>query len=136
MKIGPCLVGVCAAAAMAAPAVAQPGWEQATPVEVVLSNFAFTPAELKLTAGQPYRLHLVNRGSAGHSFSAPAFFAASHLDPEDAAALRQGRVELRGGETRDIRLIPALGAYPVQCSHFMHAAMGMKGRIVVESPTE
>jgi plastocyanin len=102
------------------------------PVEIVLSNFEFAPKELHLRQGQSYRLHFVNSGSGGHNFSAPNFFAGAQIDPADAAAITKGGIELAKGETRDVRLKPAAGTYKVKCTHFMHSAFGMKGKITVD----
>lgn len=102
------------------------------PIEIVLSNFKFAPKELHLRQGQSYRLHFVNDGSGGHNFSAPDFFAGAQIDPADAAAISKGGVELAKGETRDVRLKPAAGTYKVKCTHFMHPAFGMKGKIIVD----
>ena len=102
------------------------------PVEIVLSNFEFAPKKLHLRQGQSYRLHFVNRGSGGHNFSAPDFFAGAQIDPADTAAITKGGIELAKGETRDVRLKPAVGTYKVKCTHFMHSAFGMKGKITVD----
>ena len=102
-----------------------------TTVEIVLSNFAFTPSALSLHAGQSYRLHVVNHGSGGHNFAAKEFFAAARIAPEDAQLVRGGVIELGKGETRDIRLVPARGTYKVKCTHFLHSSFGMKGEITV-----
>src|SRR5215207_6270873 len=73
-------------AALPAAAGAQaPDWAHAQRVEVQLSNFAFTPSTLHLRAGRPVILHLVNSGSGGHDFTAPKFFAAAQMRPQDRA---------------------------------------------------
>jgi len=130
---------ILAAAVAALPAAIQAqdrngaDWSTAQPVEVVLTNFKFTPKDLHLHHGQAYRLHFVNNGSGGHDFSAPEFFAASDVEPTDGAALKDGRVELAKGETRDVRVIPRTpGEYKVECTHMMHAAFGMRGSITVD----
>jgi plastocyanin len=114
----------------AAPAAA-PAWDQAEQVEIVLSNFAFTPKVLQLHQGRPYRLHFVNKGSGGHNFAAPKFFAAAEVDPADAATVANGTVELAKAGSNSVRLVPAPGTYKVKCTHFMHSAFGMKGVINV-----
>lgn len=116
--------------ALAQPAA--PDWSQAKSVTITLSNFAFDPADLRLVHGQPYRLHFVNTGSGGHNFAAKDFFAAARIDPADAAAIADGKVELEKGQSRDVRLVPATGSYKVKCSHFMHTTLGMKGVIHVD----
>lgn len=109
---------------------AQPASPEVVTVE--LASFSFTPSELALRHGQPYRLHLVNTAGGGHDFSAPEFFAASIIAPEDRAKVAGGRVRLAGKQTVDIALTPqTAGTYKLTCTHFMHGSFGMKGRIVV-----
>jgi uncharacterized cupredoxin-like copper-binding protein len=101
-------------------------------VEVKLSNFDFTPSSLHLRAGRPVVLHLVNVASGGHDFTAPAFFAAAQVRPQDRGALGKGGVELRGGKSVDVALVPKAGRYPLKCSHAFHKTFGMSGRIDVD----
>jgi plastocyanin len=126
---------VCAAmtATLAAARTAEAGadFSAAQKIEVSLSSFAFTPATITLRAGQPYALQLVSRASGGHNFKAPAFFAAAQVSPGDAGKVTGGKVELRGGESTTIHLIPAAGSYKLVCSHFGHGMLGMKGTIIV-----
>ncbi len=129
------LAGGGAAAASPAPtqvADAAVDFTHAETVEVTLSNFAFAPGELHLQAGKPYLLKLVDSASGGHDFSAPAFFAAAALAPADAAKVAKGKIELKGGETVTVGLVPAAGDFPLSCTHFGHGALGMKGKIVVQ----
>jgi uncharacterized cupredoxin-like copper-binding protein len=109
-----------------------PDWANARRVEVKLSSFAFTPSTLHLRAGQPVILHLVNSGSGGHDFTAPGFFAASQVRPQDRATAGKGRVELRGRQSADIALVPRAGRYPLKCSHAFHKTFGMSGQILVD----
>ena len=102
------------------------------PVEIKLTDFRFTPDALQLRQGQPYRLRFVNAGSGGHNFAAPEFFAAAQIDPADAPMVAKGKVEIDKGQTREIRLTPAAGTDKGKCTHFMHSAVGMKGRIAVD----
>ena len=77
---------------------------------------------------------LANQASGGHDFAAPDFFAAATVSPEDRGKIAKGRVALGGGDSVDLRLTaPASrGRYLLRCTHFMHAAFGMKGAIVVD----
>ena len=77
--------------------------------EIVLADFSFTPAALHLKAGQAVTLHFVNRGSGGHNFDAPDFFAAARIDPASAGAVKNGKVELKKGLSADVTLVPAKG---------------------------
>jgi plastocyanin len=98
-------------------------------VEIVLSNFAFTPSTIHLSPGRPYLLHFVNRGSGGHNFAAKDFFAAARITGDVPPG---GVVELGKGESRDVALVPAAGRYKVKCTHFFHSGLGMKGKVIVE----
>lgn len=98
-------------------------------VEVQLSSFDFTPSTIRLTAGRPVVLHLVNGGSGGHNFAAPEFFAAAR---GVSGPVRRGRVEVSGHQSADITLTPARGTYRLRCTHTLHSAFGMTGEIVVE----
>jgi len=102
------------------------------PIEVMLANFDFTPPVLHLRAGRPYRLTLTDVASGSHDYSAPAFFAAARVAPQDAAKVAGGEVELKGGESKTIHVIPAAGRYKVVCTHLGHMLLGMKGEIVVD----
>lgn len=118
---------------VSSPALAQGAdWGQAAPVTVTLSSFHFDPATLRLHAGQPIVLHLVNGGSGGHNFSAPEFFAAAEIRAQDQASVQKGTVEVSGHAAKDIALIPRRGTYKLHCTHMMHSAFGMKGEIVVD----
>lgn len=117
-------------AAFAAPAPAQ-----APPpagVTVRLTSFDFAPSTIRLQAGRPVMLHLVNAASGGHDFSAPAFFAAARIDPGSAGRVRRGGVEVRGRSSVDVRLVPAAGRYRLRCTHLLHSTFGMSGEILVE----
>jgi uncharacterized cupredoxin-like copper-binding protein len=123
--------GACAIPAVARTADPGADFAAAQVVEVSLSNFDFTPSTITLRAGQPYALHLVDRASGGHDFKAPEFFEAAQVASQDSAKVAEGEVELRGGQSATVHLIPAAGTYKLVCSHFGHSMMGMKGTIVV-----
>lgn len=115
--------------AVAGAALAQPA---AQVIKIDLSEYKYSPMEIDLKAGQPYVFHLTNSGSKGHDLSAKAFFATVTLAPGSAAKVKDGDVDLDEGESVDVTLVPQKpGAYEMHCSHFMHAMLGMKGRIVV-----
>jgi plastocyanin len=112
---------------------AAPPPQTATPnvVEVRLQNYEFTPSTVRLAVGQEQVLRLIDvHGS--HSFSAPELFAASRIDPASADRVRDGKVELREGDTVEIRLTPlTAGTYTVHCTHMFHSASGMRGQAIV-----
>jgi plastocyanin len=106
-----------------APAAAQP-----TTMTITMWSFGFAPNPIYLRAGQPVTLTFVNRSGSSHDFVAGPFFANSQILAGDAM---QGMVDLRGHETKTVRLIPRRGTYRAHCSHFMHSMFGMKDTIVV-----
>jgi plastocyanin len=120
-----------AVALFAIPAAASaqaPDWAHAQRVEIQLSSFDFTPSTIHLHAGRPVVLHLVNTASGGHDFTAPAFFAAAQV----RRPVGKGSIEVRGGQSVDVALVPKAGNYPLKCSHAFHKTFGMTGRIVVD----
>lgn len=127
------LVAGCATTRPIEPRIAGPAvdFTSARTVEIRLSNFDFTPSIIGLEAGRPYELKIVNAASGGHDFTAPEFFAASAVAPQDAARIASGQIDLGGGETASIRLVPAVGEFKVVCTHFGHVALGMTGKIIV-----
>jgi plastocyanin len=112
---------------LAAPAAALA--QQPRIVEVQLSSFAYAPDEIRLRAGEPVTLHLVNAGSGGHNFAAREFFAAA---TGVTGPVTDGKVEVGAHASVDVTLTPAAGRYRLRCTHMMHTAMGMSGEIVVE----
>jgi plastocyanin len=112
----------------AAAAAQAPDWAHAQRVEVKLSSFDFTPSTVHLRAGRPVVLHLVNTGSGGHDFTAPAFFRAAQVRGNNV----KGSIELSGHQSVDIALVPKAGTYPLKCSHAFHKTFGMSGQIVVD----
>ena len=98
-------------------------------VEIRLSSFDFAPSQIRLRAGEPVTLHLVNTGRGGHNFSAPQFFAAAR---GVSGPVSRGAVEVGANASADIRLTPARGHYRLRCTHTLHTAFGMTGSITVE----
>jgi uncharacterized cupredoxin-like copper-binding protein len=121
-------------AASAGLATAQPGDARSgqNRIDVKVYSYGFTPQTITLQHGQPYQLHFANASKGDHDFTAKAFFSAAQVTGADARKIDDGKVKLDGGETADVSLVaPAPGTYEFHCSHFFHAAKGMKGQIVV-----
>lgn len=104
---------------------------QPASVPIELTNFKFAPADLHLKAAQPVTLHLENRSGSGHNFVAPQFFETAKVDPQSAALIRNGSIEVKAHQSVDVTVIPAAGNYRVKCTHPFHTAFGMKGTITV-----
>ena len=128
------VVGGCASTHKITPRLAGRGvdFSQATPVEVALSSYRFTPSTVRLKAGRALTLNLVNEASKHHTFTAPEFFAAAKVAPEDAAKIAKGEVELDPHQSVTVHLIPRAGQYKLACTMFGHALLGMRGTIIVE----
>lgn len=110
----------------------EPDWAGARRVEIALSSFKYEPSTIALEHGRPYVLRFVNKADGAHDFVAKRFFAAASIAPAGRAAIRDGAIDVGGGETVEVRLIaPAAGRYDVHCSHFLHSTLGMTGRIEV-----
>ena len=115
--------------ALSAPAFAQ----EATPLTITLSSYAFTPSTITLKSGTTYKLHLVDSVTKDHNFSAPEFFAASIIAPADQSKVKDGAVEVDDGGSVDVTVTPNKpGSYDLECSHFMHSSFGMTGKIIVQ----
>jgi plastocyanin len=98
-------------------------------ITVRLSSFAFDPDHLRLKAGAPVGLRLVNESSGGHDFSAPAFFAASSFPP-GVPAPPDGKVVVGSHQTVEITVVPrTVGVYRLECTHFLHSLFGMHGTV-------
>lgn len=125
-------LSACASTHSVSPAIASStSFSGAQTVEVNLSSFDFTPSEIHFKAGVPYTLHIVNEASGGHDFTAPDFFGAARVAPDDVAQVKNGQIELKGGASATVHLVPAAGTYDLICTHTGHALLGMKGKIVV-----
>ncbi len=111
---------------------AMAGTHHVQQIAIQMSNFAYSPNSIELLSGSQYLLHLVNTSSSGHDFSAPEFFAAGTVAPEDRAKVVDGAVEVEGGATVDVRFTATKpGTYKVRCTHFLHTSFGMTGTAVI-----
>ena len=103
--------------------------QTATPVQTIqLYSYGYNPDPIILTAGQRVTLKFVNRAGKGHDFTAPRFFGSSKIVAGDVG---KGAVELRGGQSASITLVPTAGRYKVHCGKPFHKVMGMRGDIIV-----
>jgi hypothetical protein len=119
---------------LSAPVHAQraPEWRQARDYEVRISGTEIEPREIRLRAGEPLRLRLVNISRQPHSFEAGNFFAAARLRPREAGAVRGGKVVVPAGAERTILLVPRAGRYSARSGNLLRRILGMNSRIVVE----
>ncbi len=95
---------------------------------ITLTSYRFSPGPIYLAGGVPVRLTLVNRSGKGHDFTAPEFFRSARIL---SGQVEGGEVDLDGGESATIDLIPARGTYKVHCGKFGHSMLGMSTMIIV-----
>jgi uncharacterized cupredoxin-like copper-binding protein len=117
------------------PALASAFWPaQAADAEqnlnVILTEFDFTPKNVSLNRGERSRLHLENRGAEMHEFTAPEFFRTADIENPDALNGDLSSVVLQPHETKDVVLVPRqAGHYELLCAD--HDWAGMIGSIEV-----
>jgi len=103
--------------------------QTATPVQTVqLYSYGYGPDPIVLSAGKPVTLNFVNRAGKGHDFTAPKFFTSSKIVAGNVAG---GEVDLYGGESASVTLVPSAGRYKVHCGKPFHKMLGMSGDIIV-----
>jgi plastocyanin len=102
----------------------------AAPVQqILLYSYGYTPSPIVLAAGKPVTLTFVNRAGKSHDFTAPKFFASSRILAGHVA--RGEEIDLSGGQSASVTLIPAAGEFRVRCSKPFHTMLGMSDKIIV-----
>jgi uncharacterized cupredoxin-like copper-binding protein len=120
--------------------VAEADWNKQRTVTVELNEYRYTPEILRLQAGTPYKLELVNRGRAKHYFTAPEFFRAiatrkvqSNHDGEIKAPYFTALEMMANGGQLDLYFVPVhKGSYQVNCTLPGHTEQGMVGNLIIE----
>ena len=142
------LLSACQSAPPAAPAhiangadlVKAADWGRMRTVTVTMDEHNYEPRELRLQAGQPYKIELKNQGEKDHYFTAPEFFksvAWRKLMVNKQAEIKVDYVTatevLKKGGQLDLYVIPVrAGRYPVYCTIDDHRDKGMDGGVIVE----
>jgi uncharacterized cupredoxin-like copper-binding protein len=118
--------------------VASADWSHAQSIDVRLSSFAFSPANLSLARGQAYKLHLVNSSGHTHTFSSDDLFGAVAVQKvqrgvRSQTSIHGNGISLARDEEADLYLVPVRpGTYHIYCSEFMHDIMGMHGTVTIQ----
>jgi len=116
-------------------------WDSAQHLTIELSEFAFTPADMALEAGQPYVITVMNVGAVKHEFTAGDFFGSvAFRKAEDASgefkAPAPHEIEVFAGQEIEMYVIPTTaGSYQLVCEIEGHLEAGMSGTIEVASGT-
>jgi uncharacterized cupredoxin-like copper-binding protein len=123
----------------AAKRVKEADWSKMKTVEVVMKEFSFSPSELTFKAGVPYKLKIVNKGKLKHYFVSEGFFRAiatrkvQSKDGEVKAPYFLA-LEVYPGRSLELFFIPVReGSYKLLCTVPGHKALGMKGKIRIET---
>jgi uncharacterized cupredoxin-like copper-binding protein len=100
-------------------------------LDVVMVDYSFEPDHLTFKHGVRYQLHLQNKGTETHEFTAPVFFATAAIENPDILDNRRSEVTLDPGESKDLFLTPhKRGKYDLRCAD--HDWNGMVGGITVK----
>jgi len=116
-------------------------WDTAQHLTIELSEFAFTPDDIALEAGQPYVITVLNVGAVKHEFTAGDFFGSvAFRKAEDASgefkAPAPHEIEVFAGKEIEMYMIPTTaGRYQLVCEIEGHLEAGMSGTIDVASGT-
>jgi uncharacterized cupredoxin-like copper-binding protein len=112
-------------------------WDTRKELTIELAEMSFTPKDTVLTAGQPYVIAVVNKGTEKHEFTAEDFFSTiAFRKAEDATAEFKApaprEVEVFVGAEIELYLIPTKpGTYDLVCEIEGHFEKGMFGTITV-----
>lgn len=126
-----------------APAIVKAAnWDAMETVTIELEEFSFAPQDLKLKAGQPYKLVLKNIGEKDHYYTAAEFFKNVAWRKVQSPKPHGGEIKApyfsavevyKGGAALELFFIPVTkGTYEVICTIDDHKDKGMHGTITVE----
>ena len=117
-------------------------WEAMETVTVELEDFSYSPQDLKLKAGQPYKLVIKNTGEKDHYYTAGEFFKNVAWRKVQTPKPNGGEIKApyftaveayKGGGTVELFFIPVTkGTYEVHCTIDDHKDKGMHGSITIE----
>ncbi len=116
-------------------------WDTKKTLTIELTEFAFTPKDITLEAGQPYVLEVVNKGTVKHEFTAEDFFRTVATRKAETAESEVkvpffAEIEVFAGKKAEIFLIPLIpGTYDLVCEIEGHFEAGMFGTITVTGQT-
>lgn len=120
--------------------VAAADWNSAREVRIELKDSGFSPRELRLEAGRPYRLTLLNLGVNHHYFNAPEFYASIAAYKANVPRYAEIRADqfssfelYAAGGTMELWFVPLdKGRYRAHCHLGNHAEMGVEGVLIIE----
>lgn len=126
----------------AAAIVKAANWDAMETITVELAEHSFTPQDLKLKAGQPYRLVIKNVGQKDHYYTATEFFKSVAWRKVQTPRPNGGEIKApyftaveaykNGGSVELFFVTVNKGEFDVICTIEDHKDQGMYGKIVVE----
>ncbi|NMF88359.1 cupredoxin domain-containing protein [Aromatoleum petrolei] len=138
----PFTAGAAEPVADAAAIVKAANWDAMETITVELTEHSFTPQDLKLKAGQPYRLVIKNAGQKDHYYTAAEFFKSVAWRKVQTPKPNGGEIKApyftaveayKNGGTVELFFVTVnKGEFEVVCTIDDHKDQGMHGSIVVE----
>lgn len=119
------MVRLLVAAVMAASAALAGCEPREQAVRVAAQDFRFAPSTIRIPAGVPVRLTLVNEGREPHELTGPLL-----TDPRVRVLAEAGSLRVLPGRSITVVLQTPPGTYTFQCRVRGHA--GMEGTLIVE----
>lgn len=126
----------------AAEIVKAANWEKMETVTIELEEHSFTPQDLKLKAGQPYKLVIKNIGEKDHYYTAGEFFKSVAWRKVQTPKPHGGEIKAPyftaveaykdGGVVELFFVTVNKGTFEVVCTIDDHKDKGMHGTITVE----
>jgi uncharacterized cupredoxin-like copper-binding protein len=108
----------------------------ATELKVDMTDFAFTPNQYAVPAGQEITLHVTHDGLVQHDFIIMKYGAevGEHFNEEDQPNIFW-QIEVQPGESKTFRFIAPdqAGTYQIVCGMAGHVEAGMVGKLEVIS---
>ncbi len=116
---------------VATSAAAQPEWRSARDVELRLAPNDIAPAEVRVKAGEPVRLRIINGTLGAYRLSAPGLLSAATMRRRDRDALGGGLL-IQPGEVRELVINAPAGRYAIASTSIVRRLLGMRAEIIVE----
>jgi uncharacterized cupredoxin-like copper-binding protein len=124
-------IGTFCIRASSADTAANVDWSKAEVVNVITTEYTFTPSQLRFRRGVAYRLHLENPGNEMHELTSPTFFKAIEMKNPEVLVRAGNEVVLQPKERKDVYFIAKQpGRYELTCAD--HDWAGMTGEIIIE----
>ena len=109
------------------------GSSTATTSKVTMTDFAFDPKEIVVSAGKDVSLTIENKGSVAHDFTVVSKSVTAPFDMEANKADVIFTINVPAGQTSTAKFTaPAAGTYQVICAVPGHLEAGMEAKLVAK----